>query len=133
MDKSELTDEEYEKRKAESIANRNKKRYSDIFVLCASLFLIAETMVILLALMLPLFILFSYLIPRFGGTTGVLMIFEVVKMVGFVGGLILGFMIFRKVINWFIRKNHLEDKLTENVKSHYLKKTKEEREMELRR
>ena len=61
------------------------------------------------------------------------MVFEVLKMVAFIGGLFLGFLVFRKVINLFIRKKHLEDKLTENVKSHYLKKTKEEREMELRR
>ena len=133
MDKSELTDEEYKKRKADSIAFRNKKRYSDIFVLCASIFLIFETMLILLVLMIPLFALFSYLIPRLGDSTGVLMIFEVLKMVAFIGGLILGFMIFRKVTNFVIRKKHLEDKLTENVKSHYMKKTKEEREMELRR
>ena len=133
MDKSELSEEEYARRKADAIAYRNKKRYSDIFVLCASIFLVLETMVILLALMVPIFAIFSYVIPRFGDTTGVLMLFEVLKMVAFVGGLLLGFFIFRKVINYVIRKKHLEDKLTENVKSHYLKKTKKEREMELRR
>ena len=133
MDKSELTDEEYAKRKADSIAFRNKKRYSDIFVLCASIFLILETMLILLVFMIPLFALFSYLIPRFGDSTGVLMVFEVLKMIAFIGGLILGFLIFRKVTNFVIRNKHLEDKLTENVKSHYMKKTIEEREMELRR
>ena len=133
MEKGDLSEEEYNRRKQEVIAAQKKKNFSNIFVLCASLFLIIETMIILGILMVPLFAIFSHLIPRFNNSTAIGMAFAVTQMVFFVGGLILGFMLFRFVMNYIIRHYHLEDKLTESVKSHYLKKTKEEKEMELRR
>ena len=133
MEKDDLSEEEYKARKEAVIAAQKKRNFSNIFVLCASIFLIVETMIILGILMIPLFAIFSHLIPRFNNSTAIGMAFAVTQMVFFVGGLILGFMVFRKVMNYIIRHNHLEEKLTENVLSHYLKKTKEEKEMELRR
>lgn len=134
MDDSELTKEEYEEKKRRSIEIQKKKRFSNIFVLCASLFLIVETLIILCALMIPLFAIFSHIIPHFeDNATMIGMVFAVAQMVFFVGGLFLGFLIFRNVVNLVIRKNHWEDRLTDDVKSHYLKKTKEEKEMELKR
>ena len=133
MEKEDLSEEEYNRRKAEVISSQKKRNFSNIFVLCASLFLIVETMIILGILMIPLFAIFSHLIPRFNNSTAIGMGFAVSQMVFFVVGLILGFIIFRKVMNYIIRHYHLEDKLTQNVLSHYLKKTKEEKEMELRR
>lgn len=133
MEKDDLSEEEYKARKEAVIAAQKKRNFSNIFVLCASIFLIVETMIILGILMVPLFAIFSHLIPRFNNSTAIGMAFAVTQMVFFVGGLILGFIIFRKVVNYIIRHNHLEEKLTDNVLSHYLKKTKEEKEMELRR
>ena len=130
MEKGDLTDEEYKQRKLEAVKARNKKRYSDIFVLVSNICLIIGTLIIICVLMIPVIIIASHLNPA---STGHALLVEVLKMVAFIGGLFLGFFIFRKIINAIIRKNHLEDKLTESVKSHYLKKTKEEREMELRR
>ena len=130
MDKSELSDEEYKERKEALVANRNKKNFSNKFILLTNLFLIVEILVIIFVLMIPVFAIFSHLDLT---STGTAMLFEVCKMVVFIGSLFLGFWIFRKVVNAIIRKNHLEDRLTEDVKKHYLKKTKEEKEMELRR
>ena len=133
MDKSELSEEEYQERKKLLVEKQRKQNFSNIFVLCASIFLVVETMVILGLLMIPLFALFSRLIPAFNNSTAIGMVFAIVQMVLFVGGVFLGFFIFRKVINWVIKKYKLEDRLTDNVKSHYIKKTKEEKELELRR
>lgn len=130
MDKSELTEEEYKERKNAAVEKRNKKSFSNKFILLTNLFLIVETIVVIFVLMIPLFAIFSHLDLS---STGIVMLFEVFKMFAFIGGLFLGFWIFRKVVNVIIRKNHLEDKLTDDVKNHYLKKTKEEKEMELRR
>ena len=133
MEKEDLSEEEYKARKEAVIAAQKKRNFSNIFVLCASIFLILETMIILGILMIPLFAIFSHLIPRFNNSTAIGMAFAVSQMVFFVGGLILGFMVFRKVVNYIIRHYKLQDRLTENVLSHYLKKTKEEKAMELRR
>ena len=130
MDKSELTEEEYNERKNAAVERRNKKNFSNRFVLITNIFLIIGILAIIFILMLPVFAIFSHLDLT---STAIAMLFEVCKMVVFIGSLFLGFWIFRKVVNIIIRKNHLEDKLTEDVKKHYLKKTKEEREMELRR
>ena len=133
MDKSELSEEEYNKRKQEVIARQKKQSFSNAFVLGASVFLIIETMIILVLLMIPLFAVFSHLIPKFNNSTSIGMVFAILQMVFFVGGIILGFMLFRKVINWVIRKYKLEDRLTDSVKAHYIKKSKAEKEMELKR
>ena len=130
MDKSELSEEEYKERKAAAVEMRNKKNFSNRFVLITNIFLIIGILAIIFILMLPVFAIFSHLDLT---STAIAMLFEVCKMVVFIGSLFLGFWIFRKVVNAIIRKNHLEDRLTEDVKKHYLKKTKEEREMELRR
>lgn len=130
MDKSELSEEEYKKRKQAAVDTRNKKSFSNKFILITNIFLIIETLAVIFILMIPVFAVFSHLNLA---STGIALLFEVFKMFAFIGGLFLGFWIFRKLVNVIIKKHHLEDKLTDDVKKHYMKKTKEQKEMELKR
>ena len=54
-------------------------------------------------------------------------------MVEFLLFLILGFMIYKRTMGWVIEKFKLEDKLSKEILDHYRKRTKEEKEAELRK
>lgn len=126
-----LDEESYKKRKLEQVEYRNKKRYSSIFMFAATIFEILETMAIMLVLfIITAFILLKLFNPE---NAAVQIAFQISTVVIFIGGLVLGFLIYKKVIQWAIKKFHLEDKLLDDVKSHYIKPSKEEREAELKR
>lgn len=125
MDYTEYDKAEQEKRKQDQIAYRNKKKYSSMFLFIASLFEIAETFLLIFAgIIIISFFMFKvfHLSPETYST-----LFSILLIVNLVGGLILGFVIYKKAIVWFIKKRHLEDKLSEEIVDHYLRDPKKEK------
>ena len=121
-----MTDEEKAarlERQKKELELRAKKRNSRIFLLLGSLFEIVET----LAVILLLFVFFSFLIlrvfqlPEATART----IFQFSTIVSFIGGLFLGFMIYKTCANFVIEKFNLSEKLSTEVLSHYSKRYKE--------
>ena len=129
-----MTDEEkaerLERQKRE-LELRAKKRNSRIFLLLGSIFEIVET----LAVILLLFVFFSFLIlrvfqlPEATART----IFQFSTIVSFIGGLFLGFMIYKICANFVIEKFNLSDKLTNEVLGHYSKRFRKAEEEALRK
>ncbi len=129
-----MTDEEKAarlERQKKELELRAKKRNSRIFLLLGSLFEIVET----LAVILLLFVFFSFLIlrvfqlPEATART----IFQFSTIVSFIGGLFLGFMIYKTCANFVIEKFNLSDKLTNEVLGHYSKRFKKAEEEALKR
>jgi uncharacterized membrane protein len=126
-----LDEESREKRKREQIEYRNKKRTSGIFMFAATIFEIVETIILMLVLfLLTAFILLKCFDPE---NPAVQIAFQVSTVIIFIGGMILGFLIYKKTVTWAIKKFNLQDKLMDDVVRHYIKPTEEEREAELRR
>lgn len=104
------------------IERRNKTRNSRIFLLVGSIFEIAETLLVIIGL----FIFFSFLIfkvfnlPEEAAKT----IYQYSTIVSFLGGLFLGFLIYKRCARFVIEKFHLEDKLSNEVLGHYAKRDK---------
>ena len=129
-----MTDEEkaerLERQKRE-LELRAKKRNSRIFLLLGSIFEIVET----LAVILLLFVFLSFLIlrvfqlPEPTART----IFQFSTIVSFIGGLFLGFMIYKICANFVIEKFNLSDKLTNEVIGHYSKRFRKAEEEALRK
>lgn len=120
-----------EQRKKDAIEYQNKKRNSYIFMLCASLFEIVET-VLLIVVLFVVFMFFMIRVFHIQGDAATI-IFQVMTVIIFIGGLILGFIIYRKVVQWAIEKFNLSEKVNENVLVHYKKMPKEDKESKLRK
>lgn len=131
MDTPDYDEEERLRRKKEAVEYRTKKTRSTIFMLCASVFEIVETLILMLALfILTAFILFRVCDPN---QHYVQVLFEVLSIVIFLGSMIGGFFIYKAVIRWVIKKFNLIEKLSDDVVSHYVKPTQNETEEKLRR
>jgi hypothetical protein len=124
-----MTDEEKaerELRQKKELELRVKKRNSRLFLFFGSIFEIAET----LAVIFLLFLLFSFLIfrvfnlPEQAART----IFQFCTIVSFLGGLFLGFIIYKAVANLVIEKFNLSDKLSNEILGHYSKRYRKEQE-----
>ena len=124
-------EETREKRKREQIEYRNKKRTSTIFMVIASIFEILET----LALMIVMFVILAFVMLKLLNPESqvVMVLFQIMSVVIFAGGMILGFLIYKKAVRWAIKKFNLEDALLDDVKRHYIKPAEKETEQELRR
>jgi hypothetical protein len=89
------------------IERRNKTRNSRIFLLVGSIFEIAETLLVIIGL----FIFFSFLIfkvfnlPEEAAKT----IYQYSTIVSFLGGLFLGFLLYKRCAGLVIEKFHLVD------------------------
>ena len=122
MDMTESEQEEKERLKKLEIERRNKSRNSRTFLILGSAFEIIETLLVILGL----FILFSFLIfkvfnlPEEAAKT----IYQYSTIVSFLGGLFLGFVIYKRCARFVIEKFHLEDKLSNEVLGHYAKRDK---------
>lgn len=124
-------EEQKEKRKKDVVEFRNKKRTSNMFVFFATIYEILITVLtILFLIILSSFLIFKFFDPNL---RSVQLAFEIAMIVAFIGGIVLGFTIFKKTIRWFIKKFNYEDKLLDSVKIHYVKQTKEEMENELKK
>ena len=123
MDMTEEEKAERLERQKKELELRAKKRNSRLFLFFGSIFEIAET----LAVILLLFLFFSLLIfrvfnlPEASART----VFQFCTVVSFLGGLFLGFMIYKICANFVIEKFKLSDKLTNEVLGHYSKKYRE--------
>ena len=131
MDMTEEAKQERQERQQQELERRAKARNSRIFLFFGSLFEILET----LAVILLLFIFFSLLIfrvfqlPESTART----VFQFSTIVSFLGGLFLGFMIYKAVANFVIEKFNLSDKLSNEVLGHYSKRFKKAEEEVLKK
>ena len=96
MDMPDWEEEEKARRKKEIVEYRTKKTRSTIFMLCASVFEIAETLI----LMLGLFLLMSFILFRLCDESqqAVQIAFQILSIVVFIGSMILGFIIYKLTI-----------------------------------
>lgn len=119
MDYRDLDAEAQEKRKKDQVAYRTKKRFSNNFMLLASLFEIIETLV----LMCALFLLSAFLFFKVFNVSGenASNIYWGILVAIFVIGMIGGFLIYKRVIRFVIKKLNLKDKLVDDVLIHYFK------------
>lgn len=124
MDMTEQEKQEREIRMQKEIELRIKKRNSRIFLICGSAFEIIET----LAVILLLFLIFSLIIFKLLKLPEslALTVFQFSTIVSFIGGLFLGFIIYKKCARFVIEKFNLSDKLTNEVLGHYARRNKEE-------
>ena len=100
-------------------------------MICATLFEIAETFIIIIALVvIALMIMTKTMTP---GTVAFSNVLGAAMIILSLGGLVIGFIIYKKVIGWVIKKYNLEDKLLDEIKMHYVKNSKNEIEEELKK
>ncbi len=119
MDTRDLDEEAKQKRRKEQIEFRTKKRASVRFMLLSSLFEIFETVLI----MFLLFFIVSFILFRVFKATGPTgqTVFQILLIAIFIGGMILGFIVYKKCARWYILKFNLKSKLNEEVLIHYFK------------
>ena len=127
MNMDNLDDEEKARHKQEQVEYRNKKRFSSIFLFIATVFEIIETFLIILLLIIGSVAITT----RFVDVNSALFsnILGIIIIVFSLGGLIIGFIIYKKAMGWAINKFNLQDKLLEDVTSHYIKKNEEEEKL----
>lgn len=125
----EFDEAEKERRKREEIAYRNKKRNSRLLVFFGSVFEVIETLFIIIALFLGSAALFS----RILSAELFAKVYSIITIVVFFGGLFLGFIIYKSLMQFVINKFNLREKLTDEVLQHYDKTTREKIEEEQKR
>ena len=128
MNMDNLNEEEKARHKQQQVEYRNKKRFSSIFLFIATIFEIIETFIIILLLIIGSIAITT----RFVDVNSALFsnILGIIIIVFSLGGLVIGFIIYKKAMGWAINKFNLKDKLLDDVTSHYIKK--EENEEKLR-
>ena len=127
MNMDNLDEEEKARHKQEKIEYRNKKRFSSIFLFIATVFEIIETFLIILLLIIGSVAITT----RFVDVNSALFsnILGIIIIVFSLGGLIIGFIIYKKAMGWAINKFNLKDKLLDDVISHYIKKDENEEKL----
>lgn len=123
--------EEKERQKQAKIEYTKKKKFSAIFMTLACVFEIIETLIVMLLLLVGVAYLFTKVIHVEGKIYDTIM--TICMIVVFFGGLVLGFIIYKKLVTFVIKKFKLEDKLIDDVIIHYKKESKEQRESRLKR
>ena len=131
MDMSQLDEEEKKARIQAELELRDKKRNSRIFLLLGSIFEILVS----IAIFFGLFIFFLFLfIKVFKLQDDVAQtLFGISTIVSLVGGLFLGFRLYKFCANLIIEKFNMHDKLTNEVLYHYSKREKEAQKEALKR
>ncbi len=117
-----MTDEEKAERlerQKKELELRAKKRNSRLFLFIGSIFEIVETFVVitLLIVFFSFLVLRVFKLPEAATTT----IMQFSTVVSFIGGLFLGFMIYKNCANFVIEKFNLTDKLSDEILGHYSK------------
>ena len=123
--------EEKERQKQAKIEYTKKKKFSAIFMTLACVFEIIETLIVMLLLLVGVAFLFTKVIHVEGKIYDTIM--TICMIVVLFGGLVLGFIIYKKLVTFVIKKFKLEDKLIDDVIIHYKKESKEQRESRLKR
>ena len=106
----ELSDKEREKRKNDQIQYRNKQKTSNLFLFIGTICEIA----ISLAFVFVYFVL-SVVIASRVPESAQQIVYNILLVIAFVGGLASGFFVYRTVGRIIIRKTGLKDKLREDV------------------
>lgn len=121
MDTPDLDEEEKARKKAEIVAYREKKRKSAMFMFAATVFEIIETLVIMVAA----FLIVSFILLRVCNPDSptVQLVFQVMTVVIFLGSIVGGFLIYKKVMRWVIGKYNLDKVLSDEILYHYYKKS----------
>ena len=122
MDYQDLDEAEQARRKKEQIEYRIKNRRSNIFLFCAGAFGILET-VLLIFIFFIIEAIFYFRVFHFS-ETGNLTAFSIIMLVLFFAGIVVGHIIYLKIVRWVIKKWNLKDKLSADLINHY--KTKKE-------
>ena len=127
MNMDKLNDEEKARHKQQQVEYRNKKRFSSIFLFIATIFEIIETFIIILLLIIGSIAITT----RFVDVNSALFsnILGIIIIVFSLGGLVIGFIIYKKAMGWAINKFNLKDKLLDDVTSHYIKKDENEEKL----
>lgn len=127
MNMDNLDEEEKARHKQQQVEYRNKKRFSSIFLFIATIFEIIETFIIILLLIIGSVAITAKFVDvnsaLFSNILGIIII------VFSLGGLIIGFIIYKKAMGWAINKFNLKDKLLDDVTSHYIKKDENEEKL----
>lgn len=124
MDEYEYDEEEKARRKKAQVEYRNKRNFSYLFILLATIFEIVESFVLIVLLVLGTLSIFSLVVKHITASEALISnIAGIIIIVDSIGGIVLGFIIYKKLINWFINKFNLNDKLLDDVKIHYVKQT----------
>lgn len=131
MDMTEEEKAERLERQKQELERRAKTRNSRLFLFFGSIFEILET----LAVILVLFLFFSVLIFKvFNLPEGIARtVFQFSTIVSFIGGLFLGFIIYKNCARLVIEKFNLTDKLSKEVLFHYSKRDKKAEEEVLKK
>lgn len=127
MNMDNLNEEEKARHKQQQVEYRNKKRFSSIFLFIATIFEIIETFIIILLLIIGSIAITT----RFVDVNSALFsnILGIIIIVFSFGGLVIGFIIYKKAMGWAINKFNLKDKLLDDVTSHYIKKDENEEKL----
>lgn len=127
MNMDNLNEEEKARHKQQQVEYRNKKRFSSIFLFIATIFEIIETFIIILLLIIGSIAVTT----RFVDVNSALFsnILGIIIIVFSLGGLVIGFIIYKKAMGWAINKFNLKDKLLDDVTSHYIKKDENEEKL----
>ena len=127
MNMDNLNEEEKARHKQQQVEYRNKKRFSSIFLFIATIFEIIETFIIILLLIIGSIAITT----RFVDVNSALFsnILGIIIIVFSLGGLVTGFIIYKKAMGWAINKFNLKDKLLDDVTSHYIKKDENEEKL----
>ena len=127
MNMDNLNEEEKARHKQQQVEYRNKKRFSSIFLFVATIFEIIETFIIILLLIIGSIAITT----RFVDVNSALFsnILGIIIIVFSLGGLVIGFIIYKKAMGWAINKFNLKDKLLDDVTSHYIKKDENEEKL----
>ena len=118
----ELDEKEREKRKNDQIAYRKRQTTSNTFLFFGTLFEIAISLLFILVYFL-LSAVIVYRLLHLSEETGSI-VFNVLLILTFIGGLVSGFAVYRKLGRWVINKWNLKDKLREDVLNQF--KTRKE-------
>ena len=129
-----MTDEEKAERlerQKKELELRAKKRNSRLFLFIGSIFEIIETFVVitLLIVFFSFLVLRVFKLPEAATTT----IMQFSTVVSFIGGLFLGFMIYKNCANFVIEKFNLTDKLSDEILGHYSKRYRKAQEEVLKK
>ena len=127
MNMDNLNEEEKARHKQQQVEYRNKKRFSSIFLFIATIFEIIETFIIILLLIIGSIAITT----RFVDVNSALFsnILGIIIIVFSLGGLVIGFIIYKKAMGLAINKFNLKDKLLDDVTSHYIKKDENEEKL----
>ena len=129
-----MTDEEKAERlerQKKELELRAKKRNSRLFLFIGSIFEIVETFVVitLLIVFFSFLVLKVFKLPEAATTT----IMQFSTVVSFIGGLFLGFMIYKNCAKFVIEKFNLTDKLSDEILGHYSKRYRKAQEEVLKK